>query len=121
MTLYTQMVMFELMDILFYKTNSGRAPVTRFIDEQPLRDQASILAVLHEVEVEGFQAKGAIFRQLDGKLWEIKIKAPSGGYRLLYVLVHSTKMMILHAFQKKTQKTPPIELALAKKRLMEVL
>lgn len=109
------------MDVIFYETASGRSPVTKFIDDQPLRDQAVIIAVVNSIEEDGLQAKGATFRQLDGKLWEVKIKAPSGGYRLLYVMLSANSMMLLHAFKKKTQKTPLSELAVARKRLAEVL
>ena len=109
------------MEVVFFETSSGRSPVTKFIDEQPGRDQAVLLAVLNDIEQNGFQAKGATFRQLDGKLWEIKIRAPSGGYRLLYALIDRQRMMILHAFKNKTQRTPKKELALARKRLAEVL
>jgi phage-related protein len=109
------------MEVVFYETGSGRSPVTKFIDDQPMRDQAIIIAVINAIEEDGLQAKGATFRQLDGKLWEIKIKAPSGGYRLLYVMLSANSMMLLHAFKKKTQKTPLNELAVARKRLAEVL
>lgn len=109
------------MEIVFYQSSRGRSPITKFLDEQPKRDQAVLLAVLNEIEEMGLQAKGAVFRQLEGKLWEIKVKAPSGGYRFLYVLVSSKTMMLLHAFKKKTQKTPLNELSIARKRLAEVL
>lgn len=109
------------MEVIFYETTNGRSPVTKFIDEQPTRDQAIIVAVINEIAENGLQAKGAVLRQLEGKLWEIKIKAPSGGYRLLYVLLSANAMMLLHAFKKKTQKTPLNELAVARKRLAEVL
>ncbi len=109
------------MELVFYQSSSGRSPVVKFIDDQPKRDQAVLLAVLSEVEEMGLQAKGAVFRQIEGKLWEIKIKTPSGGYRIMYVLISAKTMMLLHAFKKKTQKTPLNELAIARKRLTEVL
>jgi phage-related protein len=109
------------MDVVFYQTSRKTSPVIKFIDEQQDRDQAVILAVLNDVAENRFHAKGAQFRQLDGKLWEIKIKSPSGGYRFLYAMISKDMMMILHAFQKKTQKTLLNELAIARKRLAEVL
>ena len=109
------------MEVAFYQTSRNSSPVIKFIDDQQERDQAAILAVLNDVAENRFQAKGAQFRQLDGKLWEIKIKSPSGGYRFLYAMISKDMMMILHAFKKKTQKTPLNELAIARKRLAEVL
>jgi phage-related protein len=109
------------MEVTFYQTDSGNSPITKFIDSQPLRDQAAIIAILEGIEENGFAAKGAQFRQLSGKLWEIKIRAPSGGYRFLYVTLEKLSLLILHAFKKKTQKTPPKELKVAQKRLQEFL
>ena len=109
------------MNITFYETASGRSPVTDFIDEQPVRDQAVIVASLEGVEEHGFGAKAVQFRQLEGKLWEIKIKAPSGGYRFLYFTLNKENLVILHAFKKKTQKTPTKEIKTALRRLKEWL
>ena len=109
------------MEVKFYETLRKRCPVTDFIDSQNKRDQAVLLTVLESIEENGFNAKGCQFRQLEGKLWEIKIKSPSGGYRLLYVTIQADLIFILHAFKKKTQKTPVKELNTARKRLKEIL
>jgi phage-related protein len=109
------------MDIKFYETIRKRSPVTDFIDAQDKKDQAIILAVLENIHEHGFNAKGCQFRQLEGKIWEIKIKTPSGGYRLIYVTTKNNQLLILHAFKKKTQKAPKKELEIARKRLREVL
>ncbi len=109
------------MDIKFYETARKRCPITDFIDSQDKRDQAVILAVLNSIKENGFNAKGCQFRQLEGKLWEIKIKSPSGGYRLLYITINTDLLLILHAFKKKTQKAPKKELDIARKRLKEIL
>lgn len=61
------------------------------------------------------------FKQLRGKLWEIKFQAPNGGYRMAYVIVEQKEIVILHAFKKSTQKTPIKDLDLAEKRMKEVL
>ena len=71
------------MKIEFYCSSSESSPILKFIDKQTKRDQAVILRVLKEIEDHDFNAKGASFRQLEGKLWEIKINTPSGGYRSL--------------------------------------
>lgn len=109
------------MKVKFYQTTRNRCPIVDFIEKQPERDQAVILAVLSDINEFGFNAKGCQFRQLEGKLWEIKIKTPSGGYLLLYVTIDKASLFILHAFKKKTQKTPTKELNTARKRLKEIL
>lgn len=51
---------------------------------------------------------------------EIRAKDVSGIYRAVYVTKIAGKVHVLHAFQKKTQKTAQKDLDLAKQRLREV-
>ncbi|OPY00548.1 MAG: hypothetical protein A4E62_02776 [Syntrophorhabdus sp. PtaU1.Bin002] len=55
-----------------------------------------------------------------GGLFELRLKAAEGIARVFYCTVIGKKIMILHQFIKKTQKTPPKELALARRRMKEV-
>jgi phage-related protein len=59
-------------------------------------------------------------RFLSNKLWEIRIKGKSGIARAIYVTVSDKKLIILHLFVKKTQKTPQQAIEIALKRLNEV-
>ena len=52
---------------------------------------------------------------------ELRIRDPSGAYRVFYYSRLVDSVLIFHAFGKKTQKTPPHEIALAQKRLREML
>jgi phage-related protein len=45
----------------------------------------------------------------------------SGAYRVFYYTKLADSLLIFHAFAKKTQKTPQHEIALARKRLKEML
>ena len=58
-------------------------------------------------------------KPLGNKLWEIRMKAKAGIARAIYVTTQGKKIMILHAFVKKTQKTPKKAIDLALKRLRE--
>ena len=51
---------------------------------------------------------------------EIRIRDGSGIFRVMYVAKFSDAIFVLHCFQKKTQKTAPGDLALAKRRYKEV-
>ncbi len=58
-------------------------------------------------------------RHLDGKLWEMRGRGKDGIARSIYVAVQGRKVVILRSFTKKTQKTPPGEMAIALKRARE--
>jgi phage-related protein len=47
---------------------------------------------------------------------EIRVRDPSGAYRVIYIAKFADAVYVLHAFQKKTQKTSQADLNLAKQR-----
>ena len=52
---------------------------------------------------------------------EIRSKDTSGIYRTFYLARMKDRIVVFHAFVKKTQKTPKKEIKTAKKRLKEVI
>ncbi len=53
-------------------------------------------------------------------LWEMRMKGKSGIARAIYITVKKERIVVLHAFIKKTQKTPLKALQKVIKRLKEV-
>ena len=54
-------------------------------------------------------------------LWEVRSSLAQGRIsRVLFCIVQG-RMVLLHAFIKKTQRTPGVELALAIKRMKEIV
>jgi len=52
---------------------------------------------------------------------EIRIRELSGAFRVIYIATLPAKVVILHAFQKKTQRTAKQDIQLATERLSEFL
>jgi phage-related protein len=52
-------------------------------------------------------------KHLRGKLWEIRLKDKDGIARVIYILANKRRIVLLHAFIKKTQKTPKEALEVA--------
>ena len=52
---------------------------------------------------------------------ELRVRDRSGAYRVFYYTRLADSILIFHAFSKKTQKTPINEIALAQRRLKEIL
>ncbi len=52
---------------------------------------------------------------------ELRIKDSSGAYRVFYYARLHDRVLVFHAFQKKTQKTPQHEIEMGQKRLKELL
>jgi phage-related protein len=51
---------------------------------------------------------------------EIRVRDAAGAFRVIYVASFSDAVYVLHAFQKKTQRTSPRDLSVAQMRLREL-
>ncbi|MBT1076354.1 type II toxin-antitoxin system RelE/ParE family toxin [Geobacter grbiciae] len=59
-------------------------------------------------------------RAMGEGLFELRLKASEGIARVFYCTMVGKKIVMLHQFTKKTDKTPPRELELARRRMKEV-
>ena len=105
------------MRLRYYTTPRGDRPVANYIEELSRADQAGMAVALTEIAERGFEARGVTFRQIEGKLWEVRI----GPHRVFYVLHRQEEMVLLHAYRKQTQKAPARQLEIARRRMQEVL
>jgi len=58
-------------------------------------------------------------RTMGDGLFELRLKAAEGIARVLYCTMVGRKIVVLHQFIKKTEKTPPRELETARRRMKE--
>ena len=59
-------------------------------------------------------------KSIGGGVREIRIRDAAGAFRLIYVAAFAEAVFVLHAFQKKTQRTPARDLDLATDRFKEL-
>ena len=69
------------------------------------------MAAMHEPHV----------KHLEGKLWEMRMKGKDGIARAIYVIAPRERVVLVHAFAKKTQRTPARALQTARTRAKEVV
>jgi phage-related protein len=108
-------------ELKFFTTADGKKPPLDVIKSLEKPDRAKIFGCLESIELLGFDTPRVDFRHIEGKLWEIKIRTASGGYRIFYVAIQSRTLVLLHAYKKQSQKAPDKEIKIAIKRLKEVL
>ena len=53
-------------------------------------------------------------------LFELRLKGADGIARVFFCTLIGRRIMMLHSFIKKSQKTPPRELEIARKRMKEI-
>ena len=93
----------------------------RSIEALPKDMRARLVRLTDIIEQIGFEALpvGSV-KHLDEKLWELRITGRDGISRAIYVTATGRRVVILRVFVKKTRKTPPRELELARQRAREV-
>ena len=60
-------------------------------------------------------------KHIDGKLWELRVRAEGGIARGIYVTAAEQRVVVLHVFAKKSRKTPRRALATARERMKQVV
>ncbi len=90
-------------------------------DALPKDIKAKFLHLAALIEDMGLPMVGEPYvKHLEGKLWEMRVKAATGYGRGFYCTCRNKRIVVLRYFVKKSAKTPHRELALARKRLMEL-
>jgi phage-related protein len=91
------------------------------LDALPLDMRASFQRIVELIQAHGLdRVREPYLKHLDGALWEMRLKGKSGIARAVYITATGMRIVIVHVFVKKTQKTPRKEINYAMKRAKEV-
>ena len=104
-----------------YVDDAGRSPVETFLSRLPTDDRARIIRTVEMLQDFGLQLSLPYVKHLENKLWELRVLAGRKAYRVIYFAWTGQRFILLHAFLKKTAKTPRQELAIAEARLADFL
>lgn len=94
--------------------------VEESILNMPPKIQARMLKLLELIEKHGANLGPPHTESIGNGLFEIRAKAKEGIGRSLFCYLDGPNIYVLHAFVKKSQKTPKNDLALATGRMKEV-
>jgi phage-related protein len=103
----------------FYATASGARPVRDWLLDLSKHDRRSIGLAIQKVEF-GWPIGMPYCRSLGHGLWEVRADLSGGRIARVIFWISGGEMVLLHGFEKKTQKTPPQDIALARKRKQEI-
>lgn len=105
--------------VIYYIPPSGDNPVKKFLDEHPSAKMKAFRIFSH---IEEYGLTGVIphIKKLTGTpLWEIRILGQDS-IRILYITRSEKQILLLHAFEKKTDKIPPKEIKIALQRKLDL-
>lgn len=107
---------------IFYETVSGQKPIEKFIDQLSAEQAKKVAWVLNLIEeLERVPAK--YFKKLVNTedLWEVRVNAGTDTFRFIGFFDGLKLIVLAHAFQKKTQKTPKADIRLVQNRKKDYL
>lgn len=103
----------------FYASPTGREPVREWLKGLDRADRKIIGEDIKDVEF-SWPIGMPLCRPLGKGLWEVRSELTQGRIARVLFCAHDGRMVLLHAFIKKTQKTPASDLDLATKRQKEI-
>ena len=104
-----------ILSVAFFRTASGNEPVREWLKSLPRQERRAIGQDIKTVQF-GWPLGMPVVRKLDKGLWEVRSRLPDRIARVIFTTGES-RMVLLHGFIKKAQKTPQEDLKLAKTRL----
>jgi len=105
--------------VRFYRTAAGREPVLEWLRGLDKEDRQAIGLDLMRVQF-GWPIGMPLVRSLKDGLWEVRSKLPGRRIARLMLCFHENKIVALHGFIKKTQRTPLEDIDVARQRMKEV-
>ena len=105
--------------LVFFRSSSGREPVREWLKALNAPDRLVVGQDLMRAQWR-WPVGMPLCRAMGQGLWEIRTELPSNRIARVLLCLDEGVLVALHAFIKKTQKTPDDELALARKRPKEL-
>jgi phage-related protein len=108
-------------EALFYDLPNGMEPAKDFIKTLDIKMYAKMMRAISILEDSGTMVREPYSKHLEDGIFEVRAQVGTNISRVLYFFIVGKKIILTHGFVKKTQKTPPSEIMLAKKYRTEYL
>jgi len=98
----------------FYRLSNGNSPAEELLDSLTGKQAQKVLWVLQLVEELDIVPRQYFKKLVDSEgIWEVRVQFGNDIFRLLSFFDGGSLLILTNGFAKKTQKTPPQEIALA--------
>ncbi len=108
-------------EVRYYRTPLGREPVAEFVDLLSESDAAKVFRTIGLLAQKGVLLKEPYTRQMAGKMRELRVSCNRREVRILYFPFERRTLLLLHAFIKKTKKTPRREIEIGVGRMNDAI
>ncbi|WP_085757474.1 type II toxin-antitoxin system RelE/ParE family toxin [Oceanicoccus sagamiensis] len=103
------------MSVSFFATSNGNEPVRHWLKTLSKQDKLIVGTEIKTVET-GWPLGMPVVRKISKGLWEVRIQLSGNKIARVLFTVITAKMILLHAFIKKSQATPKRDISLADSR-----
>jgi len=100
----------EKYKIYYYKNSKGRKPAREYIYRFAKKERAKIFKWIEFLGKHEGYLDEPYSRHIEGKIRELRIGFHSHHHRIFYFAFVAKRIILLHAFLKKTAKNPKIEI-----------
>jgi phage-related protein len=107
-----------ILTVVFYRTAMGNEPVRDWLRDLADDDRRLVSYDIKTAQY-GWPLGMPLVRKVEPDLWEVRSKLARGIARVLFSVEDGT-MVLLHAFTKKSRKTPINDLRTARRRLADL-
>ena len=110
---------FKRVPAAFYQTGQGKEPVREWLVGLDAESRRIVGRDIATAEF-GWPVGMPLSRSLGGGLYEIRSNIGRKRIARVIFVLHGSRMVLLHGFVKKSQKTPKSDLDLARQRAKEI-
>ncbi|MEF2277991.1 type II toxin-antitoxin system RelE/ParE family toxin [Deinococcus sp. YIM 134068] len=107
-----------ILEVRFFRTTAGNEPVREWLRSLTREDRRRIGEDIKTAQF-GWPIGMLLIRKLEKSLWEVRTTLEDGIARIIFTVL-GDRMILLHGFIKKFQKTPKNDLEAARKRLRQL-
>lgn len=110
-----------MFQVVFYTNARGDSPVEEFINAMPTKQQRKVGSFLELLAQEGPALRRPYADHVRGDLRELRMQFGRNEYRVFHFFVQQQRVVLVHAFAKKTQQLPEREIETAEERMKDFI
>ncbi len=109
--------------IEYFVGENGKSPVKDFIGSLSPESKAKFIFIADLLTEYGLNVREPYVKPITGtrKLFELRIKDRQNIHRIFYFAFTGRRLVLLHGFTKKTDKTPTREIEIAEIRMKDFI
>ena len=107
--------------IFFYHPETRKVPVREYLDNLSIKERAKLLKYIEFLREHEGVLDEPYTKHIRDKIRELRVDFGRNRHRIFFFTFIGRKIILLHAFYKKTQKTPEAEINKAVKNYHKVI